>query len=161
MKSDNSQDNTGGRKWLSRSFEELDTDQLYRIIQLRIEVFVVEQCCYYQDLDDKDREAIHLYALDGEKVVAYARLLPKGVSYPEQVSIGRVITSGEHRRTGLGKELMRRAIDECEKRWPGQSIKISAQSYLNDFYTSFGFSQCGEGYLEDGIPHIPMIRISR
>lgn len=161
MKTDNIHEMESGRKWLSRSFSELDADQLYRIIQLRVAVFVVEQCCYYQDLDDKDREAVHLYAIEGEEVIAYARLLPKGVSYPEQVSIGRVITSGEHRRTGLGRELMRRAIDECESRWPGQSIKISAQSYLNDFYASFGFEQCGDGYLEDGIPHIPMIRINR
>lgn len=161
MKSDGNPAKGNDKIWCCRSFDELSIDHLYRILQLRIAVFVVEQTCYYQDLDDKDRKGLHLYAMEGQDVIAYARLLPKGISYPDQVSIGRVITAESHRRTGLGRELMKKAIQECEHHWPGEAIKISAQSYLEEFYASFGFEKCGAGYLEDGIPHIPMIRVSR
>lgn len=145
-------------RWKVKTFDELDTDQLYRILRLRAEVFIVEQKCYYQDLDDKDRNAWHLMAWDGTELVAYARLLPKGVSYDEAASIGRVVTHIGYRGIALGRELMNRAIDLCGEYWPGEDIKISAQSYLEKFYSELGFVQCGEGYLEDDIPHIPMLR---
>lgn len=134
---------------------------LYKIIQLRMEVFVVEQTCYYQDLDDKDEGSFHLMGWDRDQLIAYSRLLPRGLSYPNAASIGRVVTHPDHRGMGLGKELMELSIKYCQEKWPDDPVKISAQTYLKKFYEGFGFEQCGEGYLEDGIPHIPMIRNPR
>lgn len=144
--------------WELKKFDDLDADQLYRILRLRADVFIVEQKCYYQDLDDKDRNAWHLMAWDGQELVAYSRLLPRGISYDEAASIGRVVTNVRYRGIQLGRELMTRAVERCRKLWPGEDIKISAQSYLEKFYADLGFVQCGEGYLEDDIPHIPMLR---
>lgn len=143
--------------WVVKHFDELDTDELYRILRLRAEVFIVEQKCYYQDLDDKDRNAWHLMAWHEQELVAYARLLPRGSSYEKAASIGRVVTHIRYRGVDLGRQLMNRAIDQCGVLWPGEDIKISAQSYLEKFYSGLGFVQCGEGYLEDDIPHIPML----
>ena len=144
--------------WKLSTFKRLDIMILYKILQLRSEVFIVEQTCYYQDLDDKDEGSLHLMGWDRGHLVAYSRLLPKGISYPMSSSIGRVVTHSDYRGQGLGKELMQLSIKHCEEQWPGDPIKISAQTYLKEFYEDFGFTQCGEGYLEDGIPHIPMIR---
>ncbi|MFM1931873.1 MAG: hypothetical protein RL226_1176 [Bacteroidota bacterium] len=144
--------------WKILPWEELSRDELYAILQLRAEVFVVEQNCAYQDVDGKDEEAVHLWAEDNEGIVAYLRILPPGVSYENDAAIGRVITASRVRRTGIGKELMRRGIAASQRMFPEHNLHISAQEYLREFYQSFGFEQVGEGYLEDGIPHISMIR---
>lgn len=125
---------------------------------LRQEVFVVEQNCPYLDADGKDPDSWHLMGRDASgKLVCYTRLLPEGLSYPEYISIGRVVSSPAARGTGAGKTLMRRSIDLCRQLFGNQPIKIGAQSYLLQFYEGFGFRSTGEEYLEDGIPHTKMI----
>ena len=131
---------------------------MYRILALRADVFVVEQTCAYQDLDGKDEHAIWVWAEDENGTVhATARLLPAGISYKE-ISIGRVCTSMESRRTGLGKLLMEECLNQCEHIWGKQTITISAQQYLLKFYNELGFIEEGEMYLEDDIPHLKMKR---
>lgn len=142
--------------WQLISFQNLSTEQLYKILTLRAEVFVVEQNCAYQDADGKDLLAHHLCCFKNNELVAYARLLPPGVSYQES-SIGRVLSKFTDRRTGIGRELMKNAISNCIKLYPGVPIRIGAQLYLKKFYESFDFQQVTETYLEDGIPHIEMI----
>jgi len=151
--------------WHCRPWAELDREQLYGLLRLRAEVFVVEQDCPYQDLDGKDRQGLHLWAehrhaplAAGGEALAITRLLPAGVSYDGEVSIGRVVTSPAARRTGLGKELMSRSLEALADHWPGVPIRLSAQCYLERFYADFGFEPVGESYLEDGIPHIAMVR---
>ncbi len=142
-----------------KPFHELTAPQLYGIMALRQEVFVVEQNCAYLDADGKDLRCYHLTGHnDDGKLVAYARLLPKGISYDNFVSIGRIATSPSVRGTGAGQQLMKEALSNMEALFPGESIKISAQSYLRNFYESFGFVVSGEEYLEDDIPHLPMVR---
>ena len=144
--------------WLTKPFDALTVPELYELLQLRSEVFVVEQTCPFQDIDGQDQAAHHLlgYADTGE-LAAYARLFGAGISYA-QASIGRVVTSPRHRRFGLGRQLLQQAIAQCDTLFGVQPIKIGAQLYLQAFYESFGFVQQGEGYLEDGIPHIYMLR---
>jgi len=144
-------------QWLLKKFEELTPYQLYAILQLRNEVFVVEQNCVFQDADDKDQNSYHLMGFVDNKLIAYTRLVPPGESY-EQVSIGRVVTSPSVRKSGAGKELMQQSIDAAYKLFGVQPIKIGAQLYLKKFYESFGFEQSSEVYLEDGIEHIYMIK---
>jgi ElaA protein len=143
-----------------KTFEELSNEELYEILRLRSTVFVVEQNCVYQDMDRLDYESMHLFAIDSDdrKIAAYCRLLKKGLSYESHCSIGRVITHADVRATGLGKILMSEAIQKCSSLFPDEPIKISAQCYLLRFYKSFGFAETGDIYLEDGIPHIAMIR---
>lgn len=145
--------------WVEKTVDELSPRELFAALRLRSEVFVVEQDCVYLDLDDKDAKSIHLFNYDPNhhKSEAVVRLVPPGTSYAEP-SIGRVATSIEQRGSGLGQELMERAIRSCQRRWPGQSIRISAQQYLIHFYEGLGFEVVGDGYLEDGIPHIEMLR---
>jgi ElaA protein len=145
--------------WITKPFEALTLTELYALLQLRSEVFVVEQACAFQDLDGQDQAATHLlgYTETGE-LAAYTRLFGAGISYPE-ASIGRVVTSPKFRRYGLGRALMRQSIETVETLFGHQPIQIGAQLYLKEFYESFGFQQQGEGYLEDGIPHIHMIRL--
>lgn len=141
-----------------KPFVELSLTELYRVLQLRQEVFVVEQDCPYLDADDKDQVSIHVLGTDGKGVLhSYTRLVPLGLSYQSYVSIGRVVTSIASRRQGTGIELMQKSIAACRNTWPGMPIKISAQQYLIDFYQKFGFVPIGEGYLEDDIPHIAMV----
>jgi ElaA protein len=144
-------------QWLLKKFEELTPYQLYAILQLRNEVFVVEQNCVFQDTDDKDQQSMHFMGFLNNKLVAYTRLVPPGVAY-EEVSIGRVVTSPSVRRSGIGKELMQRSIDTVYRLFGEVPIKIGAQLYLKKFYESLGFKQVSEVYLEDGIEHIYMIR---
>ena len=140
-------------------FSKLNTRQLYALLALRQEVFIVEQTCYYQDADGKDLDAWHLMGTDeAGNLAAYARILPKGLAYEEYPAIGRIITSAKVRRTGAGRALVARAIEECERLCGPGPIKIGAQSYLEQFYHSFGFEVVGAPYLEDGIPHLHMIR---
>lgn len=141
--------------WIFKKFEALTPFELYAILQLRNEVFVVEQNCVFQDADDKDQDCYHLMGMAGNKLVAYTRLVPPGVIYPE-ISIGRVVTSPAVRRHGAGRELMTQSIATCYQLFGKDPIKIGAQRYLKRFYESFGFQQVSEGYLEDGIEHIYM-----
>ncbi|MGB3801413.1 MAG: GNAT family N-acetyltransferase [Lewinella sp.] len=143
--------------WNAYTFDELDVHLLYAIMVLRQEVFVVEQTCWYLDADGKDQSAIHLVGtLDG-RVLAYTRILRKGISYEDYASIGRVVTAASVRGHGVGRPLMRHSIDELYRRYGRQSIKISAQSHLQPFYGSLGFAGTGEIYEEDGIPHRAML----
>jgi len=142
-----------------RTFTDLTTLELYEILKLRINVFVVEQDCPYSDLDDKDQSAIHYsYTLENDKVVGYLRILSKGVSY-EEVSIGRVIIDPEFRSEGWGHELMNEALSYIETEIGETAVKISAQKHLEKFYEKHGFKSTGKEYLEDGIPHVQMLRL--
>ncbi len=143
-----------------KHFDQLTALELYRILQLRALVFVVEQNCPYQDLDEKDLPSYHLCIYDGERLVALTRIVPPGISYPDYASIGRVVSHPDYRRSGAGKVIMQKSILKCLELFPGKDIKISAQSYLIPFYQSFGFVSVGEEYLEDQIPHQAMIRSS-
>lgn len=144
--------------FLCRHFNELSLVQLYALLALRQEVFVVEQDCPYLDADGKDQQAYHLMGFDDSgRLVAYARLLPRGISYPEYSSIGRVITAEKIRGKGMGKRLMEESIHRCLQLYEGDRIKISAQIYALPFYQSLGFEPVGEEYLEDDIPHIGMV----
>ena len=140
-----------------KPFTALTTHELYCIMQLRSEVFVVEQNCVYQDVDGFDQTAHHVFTLKGSQVLAYARLLPPGAKYPE-ASLGRVVSHASVRGTGLGKMLMHTALAHCEALWPNKGITISAQAYLEKFYQDLGFATQSEPYLEDDIPHIKMRR---
>ncbi|MEI8278834.1 MAG: GNAT family N-acetyltransferase [Bacteroidota bacterium] len=145
-------------RWILKKYQDLSVDELYDILQLRNKVFIVEQNCPYQDLDNKDKKGWHLSGYnDKGQIVAYSRLLPQGVSYDE-VSIGRVVTEPEYRRTLLGKELMKESIERIHKEFGNVAIRIGAQLYLRSFYEGFEFIQTREPYMEDGIPHIEMIR---
>ncbi len=144
--------------WRCKYFTELSNVELYKILQLRSEVFIVEQNCVYQDCDDKDLKAYHYTGWEEENLVAYARLLDKGISYPDAASIGRIITSPSVRRKNVGRELMQHSIEEIGHLFGKVPIRISAQRYLKRFYESFSFVQKSGTYLEDGIEHISMFR---
>lgn len=143
--------------WSLKKFEELSPLELYEILQLRSEVFVVEQKCVFLDMDDKDQFSQHLQGRIDGKLAAVVRILPPGLAYDEP-SIGRVVSSPLFRRKGVGIELMKTAIKETISLYGDVPIKIGAQLYLKKFYESFGFLQCSETYMEDDIPHIKMIR---
>lgn len=144
-------------KWEIKKFGGLTPYQLYAVLQLRNEVFVVEQNCVFQDADDKDQDSFHLLGYAESKLVAYTRIVPAGIIYKE-MSIGRVVTSPSVRRSGAGKALMTESIRTAYGLFGIKPIKIGAQLYLKKFYESFGFEQVSEPYLEDGIPHIYMIK---
>ena len=144
-------------EWRLKHFEDLTPHELYAVLQLRIEVFVVEQSCVFQDADDKDQASYHLMGWQGNKLVAYTRLVPPGHIY-EQASIGRVVTSPSVRRFGAGKQLLQQSIDAVYQLFGKGPIKIGAQLYLKKFYESFDFQQISDIYLEDGIEHIYMLR---
>ena len=144
-------------KWQIKRFNELSLQELYSLLQLRSEVFVVEQNCVYQDIDGKDEKALHLIGEIEGKIVAYARLF-KPNDYFENASIGRVITKEEVRNLKLGHQLMLNAIAGIKNFFNEEKITISAQLYLKKFYESHGFIQTSEMYLEDDIPHIEMKR---
>ncbi len=139
--------------WHLRTFAELSSDELYAILALRQRVFVVEQKCLYLDADGHDRVSRHLWAVRGDAIAAYLRIVPAGVKFSE-VSIGRVLTAPEARGGGLGRELMKRGIEACG----AVPITISAQAYLETFYTELGFVRVSDVYDDDGIPHIDMTR---
>ena len=141
--------------WEYKNFDELSSAELYSILKLRSEVFVVEQDCVYLDMDDKDQQSFHLCGWDNNNLVAYARILPPGLAF-EEASIGRVVTNPRYRKTGAGRILMNYAIDKTLNHFSVTKIKIGAQKYLFDFYGSLGFTQSGPEYMEDGIPHIEM-----
>lgn len=149
--------------WYAQAFQTLDAATLYALLRLRSEVFVVEQSCAYLDLDGKDLhpDVVHVFALEkgapGPQPLAYLRALPPGLSFAEP-SIGRVVTAPAARGSGLGHLLMHRGIAEATARWPQSSIRIGAQAHLQAFYAQHGFSPASEAYLEDGIPHVEMLR---
>jgi len=140
-----------------KTFNELSTKELYQILRLRSEVFVVEQDCVYQDVDNKDQKALHVIGVKEGEVVAYTRVFKPG-DYFENVSIGRVVVSKEQRKYGLGKQIMLASLAAIDEKFPNKHIEISAQSYLLKFYKELGFSPFGEEYLEDGIPHTRMLK---
>ncbi|MEN9626926.1 MAG: hypothetical protein RJA10_152 [Pseudomonadota bacterium] len=145
-------------RWQWLRFERLGVDDLYDALALRERVFVVEQNCPYQDADGLDRHAWQLLGRDGAGVLqAVLRVVDPGHKYPEP-SIGRVVTAPEARGTGLGRVLMVEGVQRCLAAWPGQGIRISAQAHLQVFYGSLGFVATGQPYLEDGIPHVQMLR---
>lgn len=137
-------------------FQDLSLQELYEILALRADVFVVEQECCYLDLDGNDQKSLHLLGKSSNQIVAYARILPQGISYSDALSIGRIVTHPHHRGKQYGHQLVKRAIEESTTRFPEQPIKISAQAHLEQFYNSHDFVHTGERYLEDGIPHIAM-----
>ncbi len=145
-------------QWRLKKFELLSPHELYTILQLRSEVFVVEQNCVFLDMDDKDQNAHHLMGFSKNKLIAYTRLVPPGEIY-ELASIGRVVTSPSIRYSGAGKALMKQSIESVHALFGIQPIKIGAQLYLKKFYESFGFKQISDGYIEDGIEHIYMLKI--
>ncbi|MBA3682167.1 MAG: GNAT family N-acetyltransferase [Bacteroidetes bacterium] len=142
-------------EFILKDFKDLSNIQLFEIYNLRSEVFIVEQNCAYQDVDNTDKVAKHLLIMEAETLAAYARIIPPGVSYKE-ASIGRVVVKKTFRGKDLGKILMKECIREMTVLYPKQEIVISAQSYLLKFYTELGFKAEGEEYLEDNIPHTKM-----
>lgn len=140
-----------------KRFNELSTHELYAVLQLRAEVFVVEQDCVYQDLDNKDLDAYHMLGVLDTKIVAYARIFKPGDYFLES-SIGRIVVKKEFRKFQFGYQLVVNSIQFIENNLQQNTILISAQSYLTKFYNSLGFTQVGEEYLEDGIPHIKMLK---
>jgi len=151
-----------GLRWRCLPFEALDVHTLYAVLRLRSEVFVVEQACVFQDMDKADAACHHLLgeqegSLGGPRLLAYARLVPAGLKYPE-ASIGRVVTDPAVRSSGLGHALMQTAVDEVHRLWGPQPIRIGAQAHLEAFYNRHAFVSAHKPYIEDGIPHIEMLR---
>lgn len=142
---------------ITKTFKELSTDELYAILQLRSEVFVVEQNCVYQDIDYQDQKALHVMGYKQDVLVAYTRLFKPG-DYFEYASIGRVLVKAGERHLKYGYDIMEASINAIEERYNKTEIKISAQTYLRRFYNNLGFTQVDEDYLEDGIPHIGMLK---
>jgi len=144
--------------WTIKSFNELSLAEFHDIIQLRLNIFVVEQDCPYLDLDDKDQIAYHFFGSTKQgKIVAYTRLFAPG-DYYEEAAIGRVVVHKDFRRNRLGYELMSRSIQQVESIFNAKTIRIGAQAYLKKFYESLGFKSTGHDYIEDGIPHLYMIK---
>ncbi len=142
--------------FIFKTFQGLSVNELYDLLKLRAEIFVVEQNCVYNDLDDFDKEAVHVFYVENGEIIATARLLKPGARFAD-FSIGRVVVKKEKRGTGLGKALMNAAIEYCITEWNAEKIKISAQQYLKRFYEELGFVVTTGMYLEDGIPHFGMV----
>lgn len=140
-----------------KSFEELSKLELYKILRLRAEVFIVEQDCVYQDVDDKDQKALHVILKKSEEIIGYTRLFWPG-DYFKEASIGRVVISKKERDNNYGSELMKASILAISEKMKEKKIKISAQTYLKNFYNNLGFLESGKEYLEDGIPHVAMFK---
>jgi len=143
--------------WHYKEFDELTPRELYDIFHLRVMVFMVEQDCLYNEVDGKDLKCAHLWCETDGKILAYCRIVPPGVSYTEP-SIGRVVSHPEFRHLKLGYQLMRHSLEIIENRYETKSVRISAQSYLKNFYGKFGFQQVSEEYLEDDLPHMEMLK---
>jgi ElaA protein len=139
-----------------KEFEDLTTAQLYKIIKARIDIFVVEQNCPYEECDNKDYDSIHIFSEENNKIIAYLRIIPAGISYQEP-SIGRVLVNKEYRRQGIAKKIMYLALEYINNNFETNYIRISAQKYLLNFYENIGFKKVSEEYLEDGIPHYEML----
>lgn len=148
--------------WQNKTFAELSTNELYDLLKLRIDVFVVEQTCFYPDLDNHDRhpDTRHFFCYQNDTMCAYLRILPKGLTYQDYISIGRVVIVSSARGTGLGHDLMDAALIECKRSFAQDTVKISAQEHLEIFYNKHGFERVSDMYLEDDIPHIAMLKTS-
>ena len=144
-------------RWYLKAFNALSLEELYQVLRLRNEVFIVEQNCPYQDMDNADQKALHLLGFTDQGLAAYTRLFEPGIKF-DMASIGRVITAQFARGTGTGRLLMQESIKAVEENWWKTPIKIGAQMYLQKFYESLGFIKSSEMYLEDNIPHIEMVR---
>ncbi len=140
-----------------KSFNELSNHELYAILKLRAAVFIVEQDCAYQDLDDKDIKALHVIGKENGSLVAYSRIFKAG-DYFEEASMGRIVVDIAHRSRGLGKEIVLASEKAITDHFSDRTVKLSAQSYLQNFYIELGYQVVGEEYLEDGIPHIAMVK---
>ena len=147
---------SGTLTWRWRHFALFSGPEWHRVLELRTAIFVVEQECPYQEVDQKDIDSWHLEVAAHGMLIGTLRVLPPGVSYKE-CSIGRVAVQRNYRNAGLGRQLMRVALEFCDARWP--AVRLSAQTYLQSFYESLGFTAVGEPFLEDEIPHIEMLRI--
>ena len=143
--------------WKIKSFDKLTIKELYAILKIRQEVFIVEQTCYYLDADGYDEKAIHIWGEKDEEIVAYCRIFEPKIKYPES-SLGRVLTNPSYRNLKLGKTLIQFALETIKTRFNTTECRISAQDYLIKFYSDFGFQDTGEKYLEDDIPHTEMAR---
>lgn len=139
-----------------KTFEQLSKDELYEILRARTAVFVVEQECPYQEVDDKDQKALHIIGKKNKRVIAYARAFNAG-DYDVEASIGRVLVDVDHRDKGLGQQVMKASMEAVKSRFNTNVVVVSAQQYLESFYKDLGFTVTGEPYLEDEIPHIKMI----
>ncbi len=144
--------------WRLKAFGEMSNYELYEVLKLRSKVFVVEQNCVFLDMDDKDTKCLHLMGFADSALVAYSRLVPSGVSYKE-MSIGRVVTDPDYRAKGMGMELMELSVEKAIESYGEGPIRIGAQLYLKAFYERFGFNINSAEYIEDGIPHIEMLRL--
>ena len=144
-------------EWTIKKFHELANEELYQLLRLRSEIFVVEQQCNFMDMDNKDQKSHHLLGMKEGQLLAYSRIVPPGISY-EYPSIGRIVVSSHGRGMGLGIELMQISISTLENLYGNNSIRIGAQLYLKKFYESFGFEKSSDVYLEDNIEHIEMTR---
>ena len=140
-----------------KKFDELTVNELYKILQLRVDVFVVEQNCPYHEIDDLDQMSYHAYIEEGGKIEAYIRVLPENTKFRE-VSVGRVISSQEKRGCGLGMVILKEGIKIAEEKFGADTIRIEAQTYARRFYEKAGFVKDSDEFLEDGIPHIEMVR---
>tara|TARA_Y100001978_G_C23576623_1_gene376852 strand:- start:53 stop:493 length:441 start_codon:yes stop_codon:yes gene_type:complete len=138
-----------------KPYNDLSKDQFFDILKLRIEIFVVEQCCYYQELDDEDKEAFHVSIYNDGIIVAVGRIIPN--LHNKEVKIGRIAVRMEHRKKGLAYKMMKDIMNFLSKDYKNFSVLLSAQTYLIEFYQSFGFKEVGDNYLEDGIEHINMV----
>jgi ElaA protein len=139
-----------------KTFEQLSKTELYQIIHLREKVFIVEQECFYLDADGNDFDSWHLLLKEDDELISYLRILPPGISY-DTPSIGRVAVDKKHRKKGYGLDIMKIAIEFLDQKY-NMGITISAQTYLNKFYSDLGFKNVGDEYLEDNIPHIKMVK---
>ncbi|NND63046.1 MAG: GNAT family N-acetyltransferase [Flavobacteriaceae bacterium] len=146
-------------KIYTKTFNELSIEELYQILQLRSEVFVVEQDCVYQDVDGKDQKALHVFGEKDGRIVAYTRCFAPGLYFSE-AAIGRVVVKESQRKFGLGHEIMKESVRAISEYYQTETIALSAQTYLVKFYQEHSFEPVGDEYLEDGIPHIKMIRSS-
>lgn len=143
--------------WHFKKFRDLNPFELYKILKLRNEVFVVEQSCIYNECDDKDLKCFHLWCTLNDEIVSYCRIVPPGVSYPEP-SFGRIVSHPKHRDLKLGHQMMSHLLQIIENYYHTGSVRISAQVYLGKFYEKYGFRQVSEQYLEDTLPHMEMLR---
>lgn len=146
--------------WKIHTFQELTVEELFEVLRLRVDVFVVEQQCAYRELEDWDRhpETVHLSGRnEGGQLIAYARILSPGVRFPE-INLGRFVVRADSRKQGIGHQLLRAALQEISRCWPQTSIRISAQDYLQAFYSQYAFIRVSDVYLEDGIPHVDMLK---
>ena len=145
-------------QWRWHKYTDLSPQEIYAIFAARQAIFIVEQNCPYLDMDGKDLDALHLIAWSNNEVAAYLRLIAPGVSYPNEPSLGRIITTKIARGSGLGRELVVRGLDKIYELYPTLPTRIGAQAHLHKFYGSLGFVQTSEPYDEDGIMHIEMLR---